>query len=64
MSTTTKDDKLYVSAEEVTQYLDDMANVLQQISVGILESKDVLILKCEEHDEQQTEGESDDGEQD
>lgn len=60
MSTEIRDDKLYVSAEEVTKYLEDMANLLQQISVGILESKDNLIKKCEEHTEK--EGESNDGE--
>ena len=61
MSTEIRDDKLYVSADEVTKYLEDMANLLQQISVGILESKDNLIKKCTEHT---VEGESDDGEQD
>jgi hypothetical protein len=59
-----KDDKLYVSADEVTRYLEDMATVLRQISDGVLESKDSLIDRCQTHSNSNKEGELNDGEQD
>jgi hypothetical protein len=58
-----KDDKLYVSAEEVTKYLGEMATVLRQISDGVLESKDSLNERCKTHENSNKEGELNDGEQ-
>ena len=57
-------DKLFIAADEVTNYLDDMMNVLASIVKGIEDSKDALLNKCEEHRENQKEkGDSNDGEQ-
>ena len=52
--------KLFISAEEVTTYLDDMTNVLASIVKGIEDSKETLLQKCKDHKEKEK-GKSDDG---
>ena len=60
---TEEEKQLYVSADEVTKYLDDMRNVLDAIVKGIDDSKLALIKKCEEQIELEK-GEQNDGSKD
>ena len=58
-----KDDTLYVAANEVTKYLEELKSVLLAIASGLDESKEALIKKGEDA-KAETKGEANDGAKD